>query len=50
MVWSFGHEAWHPNQGLNLHLQHWKVKSRPLDRQGSPQNALLKSMPGSSEG
>ena len=53
MVWSFGHEAWFPNQGLNLHLLHWKVKSQPLFHfhvQGSPQNVLLKSMPGSPEG
>ena len=24
-----------PNQGLKLHPLHWKVKSKPLDHQGS---------------
>ena len=41
MFWFFffGHEACGtlaPNQGSKLHFLQWKVKSQPLDPQGSP--------------
>ena len=43
MFWIFGHETWGilaPDWGSNLHPMPWKVKSQPLDCQGSPKNLL----------
>ena len=33
--------SWLPNQGLNPHPLHWKVKSQPLEHQESPLHAVL---------
>ena len=42
MFWFLGYEAWIPEQGSNPHHLHWKVKSSPLDHQGSPLCSLLR--------
>ena len=39
VFWPWG--MWVPNQGLNPHFLHWKVKSQPLNHQRSPLNIIF---------